>query len=175
MRSGILGLTLGVALAAGATLPVGVAAAAPSQALVGTFRLTAGSCSGAAVSGSTFRMVLPSGNAGGPYVSNNDSTCGDHSYTLLAPGSDGGLLTAAPQPEPTPAFDGSGNGTAGRITKPTRFYGVDFATSTNPSDPQTGVAVAAPTISVQEGKLTGDLRAFAASWNRQEFNQGAPK
>jgi hypothetical protein len=25
------------------------------------------------------------------------------------------------------------------------------------------------------GQLSGDLRAFAASWNRQHFNQGAPK
>src|SRR3954467_14738003 len=160
MRSGILGLTLGVALAAGATLPVGVAAAAPSQALVGTFRLTAGSCSGAAVSGSTFRMVLPSGNAGGPFVSNNDSACGDHTYTLLAPGSDGGLVTGGRPPEPNPPFDGNGNALGGRITAPTRFYGVNFATSTNPTDPQTGTAVPEPSISAQDGKLTGDLRAF---------------
>jgi hypothetical protein len=37
------------------------------------------------------------------------------------------------------------------------------------------VSVAAPSLSAQNGALTGDLRAFAASWNRQEFNQGAPK
>jgi hypothetical protein len=120
-------------------------------------------------------MVVPSGGRDGPYVSNNDSTCSDRTYTPLAPGRDGGLVTGSYQPEPNPAFDGNGNSLAGRITKPALFYGVGFSTSTNPTDPQTTTRVSTPTISVVNGKLTGDLRAFAASWNRQEFNQGAPK
>lgn len=142
---------------------------------MGTFRITAGTCSGSTAAGSRFRMVVPSGGANGPYVSNNNSTCGDQTYTPLAPGTDGGIVTGGYQPEPDPAFDGSGNSLAARITKPTQFYGVAFSTSTNPVDPQTAVKVGAPTVSVANGKLTGDLRAFAASWNRQEFNQGAPK
>lgn len=165
-----------MAVAAGTMLaaPAAVAQGAP-QPLVGTFRITAGACSGGAVSGSTFRMVLPSGTAAGPFASNSDSACGDHTYTLLMPGSDGGLISGARQPEPNPAFDAHGNGLSARITKPTLFYGVAFSTSTNAVDPQTRVAVAAPSLSVADGKLVGDLRAFAASWNRQEFNQGAPK
>jgi hypothetical protein len=156
------------------TAPTARAQTAP-QPLVGTFRIAAGTCSRGPVSGSTFRMVVPSGGPGGPYVSNNDSTCGDHTYTLLAPGSDGGLVAGSYQPEPSPAFDGSGNSLAARITQPTRFYGIAFSTSTNAVDPQTGVHVGSPSVDVQNGKLTGDLRAFAASWNRQQFNQGAPK
>ncbi|MDQ1679571.1 MAG: hypothetical protein QOI42_430 [Frankiaceae bacterium] len=164
---------------AGATLAVAAAppagAASGGQSLVGTLRVTAGTCGGGKVSGSTFRMVLPSGNASGPFVSNNDSACSDQTYTLLAPGTDGGLVTGAYQPEPNPGFDGNGNSLAARVTKPVAFYGVAFSTSTNAKDPQTGVGVGAPSLTAQDGKLTGDLRAFAASWNRQEFNQGAPK
>jgi hypothetical protein len=120
-------------------------------------------------------MVVPSGGPTGPYVSNNDSTCSDKTYTPLAPGTDGGLVTGSYQAEPDPAFDGSGNSLAGRITKPALFYGVAFSTSTNATDPQTTTHVSTPSISAASGKLSGDLRAFAASWNRQEFNQGAPK
>src|SRR5947209_7100263 len=170
---------VGVTVAAGAValactvLPA--AAAAGPQPLVGTFKISAGACNTGKVTGSTFRMVLPSGSADGPFVSNNDSACSDRSYTLLAPGTDGGLVTGSYQPEPSPAFDGNGNGRAARVTKPVAFYGVAFSTSTNARDPQTGIAVGAPALTAQDGKLTGDLRSFAASWNRQEFNQGAPK
>src|SRR5687768_15876183 len=83
--------------------PDGASAQAGRQALVGTFRLTAGSCDGERVAGSTFRMVVPSGSASGPYVSNNDSPCADRSYTPLAPGTDGGLVTGSHQSEPSPA------------------------------------------------------------------------
>lgn len=167
---------MAIAFVVAASVAPGARATVDSgQTLVGTFRIAAGACDGAVVSGSRFRMVVPSGNAGGPYASNSNSPCGDQTYTPLAPGSDGGLVTGSYQPAPNPGFDGSGNSLASRITKPTLFYGVAFSTSTNPVDPQTAVQVAAPTISVTNGKLSGDLRAFAASWNRQEFNQGAPK
>src|SRR3954468_17235622 len=101
MRSGLGRWVVGLATAAGLAVPMGVAGASPAaadspQALVGTFRIAGGSCAGGAVSGSTFRMVLPSGNAGGPFVSNNDSACGDHPVTLLAPGTHGGLCHRAP-------------------------------------------------------------------------------
>jgi hypothetical protein len=152
-----------------------VATAASSQPLVGTFRIVAGSCAGGKASGTRFRMVVPTGGPNGPFVSNNDSTCSDHTYTLLSPGTDRGLLTGTRQPEPSPAFDGNGNSLAKRITKPARFYGVLFSTSTNAIDPQTGAHVPAPSLAVENGKISGDLRAFAASWNHQEFNQGAPK
>lgn len=142
--------------------------------LVGTFRITAGSCASNR-SGSFFRMIQPGGSASGPFVTNSDSPCGDKSYTPLRPGSDGGLVTRSYQPQPTPPFDGAGNGKSARITAPQKFYGVDFATATNSTDPQTGTKVPAPEVQVSGNALTGDLRAFAASWNNQHFNQGAPK
>src|SRR6185295_8639986 len=72
-----------------------------SGALVGTFRLTAGSCG----TGSYFRMAQPTGNTkSGPWVDNADSSCADGTYTPLAPGTDGGLVTGSDQPAPTPGF-----------------------------------------------------------------------
>lgn len=32
-----------------------------------------------------------------------------------------------------------------------------------------------PTISVQKGKLSGQVEAWSASWNKLYFNQGSPK
>ena len=165
-----------LASAAGLTVAAGTARAATAPtALVGTFSVTPGSCSGSTAAGSWFRMVLPSGATTGPFVGNNDSACGDQTYTLLSPGTDGGLLTGSYQPEPTPAFDSSGNSQARRIIAPVGFYGKKFSADTAPRDPQTQATVSAPTITASGTALSGDLRAFAASWNVQEFNQGAPK
>lgn len=162
------------------TLPVAGAQAAPAaqsaqphasasgQALVGLFALKAGNCT----SGSTFRMISSSGSD----VSNSDSPCSSNqAITPLSPGTDGGLSTTGYQPDPNPAFDGTGNGLAGRITKPQKFFGNAFAASTNATDPQTGTAVAKPVITNSGGTLGGDLRAFSAAWNSQHFNQGSPK
>ncbi|HUR49108.1 MAG TPA: hypothetical protein VMY88_06205 [Acidimicrobiales bacterium] len=142
--------------------------------LVGTFRISAGNCT-SNLSGSFFRMIQPGGSATGPFVTNSDSPCGDKSYTPLRPGTDGGLVTRSYQAQPASPFDAAGNGKSARITAPAKFYGVDFATATNATDPQTGAKVAAPEIQVSGTSLSGDTRAFAASWNNQHFNQGAPK
>lgn len=147
-----------------------------SEELVGLFRIDAGSCDGAALDGSYFRMVQSGGTVkDGPYVANGDSPCADKSITVLSPGTDGGLLTGEFQPQPTPAFDPTGNATSARIAKPQAWFAVAFGVSTNEKDPQTGVTVLAPSISVTDGVLSGDLSAVGASWNGQEFNQGAPK
>jgi hypothetical protein len=144
--------------------------------LVGTFRISAGSCSGSSASGSYFRMVQPTGNTrSGPWVDNGDSKCADGTFTPLAPGTDGGLVTGTNQPAPSPGFDSTGNSLAVRVIHPVRFFGVDFSASTNPTDLQTGTATAVPTLRSDGGKLSGDLSAFAATWNKQAFNQGAPK
>jgi LPXTG-motif cell wall-anchored protein len=151
--------------------------AAALTPLVGTFALAAGSCS-AGASGTYFRMLQPGGTVNGPdsgYLTNADSTCSNKTYTPLAPGTDGGLVTGSYQPEPNPAFDGSGNSLANRIVNPTKFFGVNFSVSTASTDPQTNTAVAAPSISTDGTNLTGDLRAFSAAWNNAHFNQGAPK
>ena len=176
---------VGASLLALAALGIGpvamVASAAPSALaaagapLVGTFRITPGACRSGA-SGSYFRMILPTGNASGPYIDNADSTCaGDHTYTLFTPGTDGGLITGVDQPAPSPGFDAKGNSLAGRVIRPVAFFGVQFAVSTNPKDLQTGATTKVPTLQQEGGKLTGDLSAFAATWNKQAFNQGAPK
>jgi hypothetical protein len=164
-------------------IPIGVVsfltitAAGCSAPLTGTFGVAAGKCTtGGVTSGSYFRMIQPGGTAAaGPFLQNSSSTCGDKTFTPLSPGTDGGLKSGVRQGQPTPAFDASGNSLAGKIIKPAVFFGVKFGVSTNATDPQTGKAVAAPTISNDGGALTGDLRAIDVGWNNQHFNQGAPK
>jgi hypothetical protein len=147
-----------------------------SQALVGTFRLTPGSDTGGTASGSYFQMISPGGTiASGPYFSNPDSTSADKAYTLLTPGTDGGLITGTYQPNPNPPFDSSGNALADAIVQPTKFTALEFGLSTNATDPQTGTVTPVPTIRVKDGKLSGQLEAWSASWNKLNFNQGSPK
>jgi hypothetical protein len=146
--------------------------------LVGTFKLTAGVCSGgAATGGSYFRMVQSGGTVdAGPWVPNADSTCGDKSYSALTPGTDGGLVTGAYQAQPASPFDATKNGVATLIAQPVKFFGTGFAVSTNATDPQSSAAVPVPSITADAGgNLTGDVRAVTVAWNGQQFNQGAPK
>lgn len=168
------GLLMVIALGAcGSSPPAG----GPNGELAGLFKLTAGECTSGQVKGSYFRMVNPGGDTRtGPFVGNNDSACtADKNVTPLIPGSDGGLLAGEYQPHPSPAFDESGNASASRIIQPATWFGVRFSLATNPKDPQTGLDVPAPNIRVNEGRLTGDIRSFAAAWNGQHFNQGTPK
>lgn len=147
-------------------------------ALVGLFGIDAGECADEGVtSGSYFRMVQSGGSLGeGPFVENADSTCGDTTWTALAPGSAGGLTTGEYQPAPDPAFDDMGNGLAASIIEPVPFFAVGFAVATNSTDPQTGTAVSAPELSADDsGALGGNLSALGVDWNEQQFNQGAPK
>jgi len=153
------------------------AKSAKSSSLVGTFGVTAASCaSGAPTGGSYFRMVQSGGTtAAGPYVPNADSTCVDKTYSALAPGTAGGLTTGKYQPDPSPAFDSAGNGLAGAIVAPTKFFGVNFAVSTNATDPQSKSSTKKPAIKVSGKKLSGDLDAVSVAYGNQQFNQGAPK
>ena len=96
-------------------------------------------------------------------------------YTLLNPGTDGGLRTGSYQPAPNPAFSATGDALANRIIAPQRFAFIQYSAQTSPKDPQTGADVPAPSISVADGKLSGQLQAFAAQWNKQNFNVGSPK
>lgn len=166
----VLGAVLGLAAVA-----VPTANAAGSKNLTGLLQLSGGSCSGGKVSGTYLRMILPSGKASGPYMSNSDSTCPDQSYTPLQPGTDGGLQIGSYQTTPSPRFSSSGDAKARRITAPAQFYGTSFATATSKVDPQTKTAVPAPSLQLRGSKLTADLRSFAVTWNNQDFNQGAPK
>ena len=170
--AGVALLSLG-----GAFVVTAQASGSPSAPLIGTFKITAGSCASTTLSGSYFRMIQPGGTAsGGPFVKNADSPCRVKSVTPLAPGTDGGLTTERYQAAPKPSFSVTGGGRAQRITQPQRFFGVYFATATNLVDPQTKQKTQLPSISVDvNGRLSGDLSAFAVTWNRQNFNQGAPK
>ncbi len=146
------------------------------QALVGTFTLSPGSCSGSSPTGTYFRMITPGGSVSkGPFFSNPDSVCPDKTYTLATPGTDGGFLTGSYQPDPTPTFSSDGSSLAGRIVAPQAFTAINFGISTNPVDPQTRLSVPAPSISVSNGQLSGQIEAWSASWNNQYFNQGSPK
>jgi hypothetical protein len=158
----------------------GTASSTPSpsgpQALVGTFKLTAGACTGSNVTGSYFRMIVPGGTiAAGKFFDNPDSLCADKSYTVFAPGTDGGFETTKYQPNPSPAFDTAGNALAASIVSPTAFTAIKFGLSTNAKDPQTGKSVPAPIVEVDNGKLSGQVQAWSAQWNHQSFNQGSPK
>ncbi|MGH8973561.1 MAG: hypothetical protein ACRD0C_10210 [Acidimicrobiia bacterium] len=153
-------------------------AAAGAKELVGVFKIDPGTCvpTGPVTKGSYFRMIQPNGKPGdGPYVPNGDSPCGDKTWAPMKPGNEGGLTTGAYQPYPDPAFDEKGNGTASSVTQPTVWFAVTFAIATNEKDPQTGSGTSRPKIMVENGKLSGDLSAYAAAWNKQHFNQGAPK
>jgi hypothetical protein len=148
------------------------------SSLAGTLKLQAGSCAGGET-GSYFRMILPGKTANGPdssYISNGNSTCSDETYTLLGPGTDGGLVIGGYQPGPSPAFDGSGNSLASQITEPVAFFGIKFSVDTSAVDAQTGQSVPVPSLNVDgSGDLSGNLEAVSAAWNNQYFNQGSPK
>lgn len=155
--------------AAETTVPETTAAPSFEGDLVGTFSVESGACDGTTVSGSYFKMVQPTGNAtDGPFIPNADSACADTTYSLLEPGTDGGLVTGEFQAAPDPAFDGTGNGLAGRIVAPVTFFAVAFAAATDP-------AGTTPAVSATDGVLTGDLSAFTAYYGTGVFNQGAPK
>jgi hypothetical protein len=175
MAAGLLATLAFVAQPAYAAGPsVGYRQAA-ATALDGTLRLAPGSCAGGKITGTYFRMILPSGGTNGPYMSNNDSTCSDQSFTPLSAGADGGIRVGSYQPIPSPAFASDGDAKANRITAPQAFYGTSFATATNATDPQTRTKTPAPRVALTGSTLTADLRSFSVTWNNQHFNQGAPK
>jgi hypothetical protein len=168
---------LGVGLSACSSSSSSSSTTSPANGqLVGTFKITAGSCSGTTTSGSYFRMVQSGGTTtAGPFVPNGDSTCATTTYSLLSPGTDGGLSTDSYQTQPTNPFDASKNGVAAKIIQPVKFFAVNFALSSNPTDPHSSLKVPAPSIKVTGGKLSGNLSALSVAWNGQQFNQGAPK
>lgn len=132
--------------------------------LNGNLSLDPGACDGTAVTGSYFRMQQPDGN----FIPNADSACADTTYSLLTPGTDGGLLLGDFQAAPDPAFDASGNGLAEGVAMPVKFFGVSFAVATD-------LAGSAPSLTESGGLLVGDLSAFTAYYGGGVFNQGAPK
>jgi hypothetical protein len=180
-RSRLVAGALAASLALVATVLAGTSGAeaggGKSKKLVGTFEIDPGACDAAgAATGSYFTMIQPGGTVeAGPILPNVDSSCSNKDFTLLEPGSDGGLITGKYQPQPEPPFDAAGNGLADGIHTPTGFFGIEFASSTNETDPQTGEDVRAISIKVKGSKLTGNTRAYSVAYGNQQFNQGAPK
>jgi hypothetical protein len=165
-----------VAIGLGAVQAGASPKASAGKPLVGTFKLTKGTFANGVASGSYFRMVYPGGTIkGGKFFQNPDSTASDKSYTLVRPGSSGGLSTAGFQAGPTPAFDAKGDALATKIIAPARFNAIAFGLSTLSRDPKGGPAIPAPSIVVTNGKLSGQVEAVYASWNKLFFNQGSPK
>lgn len=174
-----------VALAITSFLSAACSSTAPSaqtsgnggnRQLTGLFRLTPGAEVGGQLTGTWFRMLQPDGSVTkGPYMKNAASPADGGLATLLAPGTAGGLRTGGYQSQPAPAFDTGGNSLADSILTPTTFFGVKFSVSTNRTDLQTKTVVPPPTIVLRNGKLVANLASWAASWNKQNFNQGAPK
>lgn len=145
--------------------------------LSGLFEVADGTCDEVGVpSGSYFRMVEAGGAVeDGPFIPNGDSTCADTTLTLLAPGTDGGLITGEHQPAPDPAFDDAGAALADSIIAPLPFFGLAFGVATEATDAESGDDLPAPTVTAADGVLSGDVSAFVAYYGGEVFNQGAPK
>jgi hypothetical protein len=169
-------IAVGLALA-GALLSSGSAISSSGTPLTGTLVFARGKLTRAhgkaRYTGTYFRMLLP--GATDKYFANPDSRAKDKTYTLLRPGTERGLSLGKYQPPPTPAFASNGFALAKRITQPETFASIKFSISTAPTDAQSGRAVGAPRLTETGSKITGNLAAWTAEWNRIYFNQGAPK
>jgi hypothetical protein len=166
------------AAAVGALLLSGAPALSKSGTpLTGTLDLTAGKVvtvhGKPEYTGTYFRMLEPGGTD--VYFSNGSSTAKDHTYTLLRPGTHGGLELGKYQPAPSPAFSSHGFALAKRIVQPQSFESINFSISTAARDAQSGARVSAPSLILNGTKLTGNFSAWTAEWNKIYFNQGAPK
>jgi hypothetical protein len=140
---------LGLALVALALPSLAATSSASAATLKGVFNIG---------SGSYFRMGEPNGS----FFSNPYSADSSKTYTLITPGSAGGLRTGVVQKAPSPAFDSKGDSLAGAIIKPTNFTGIRFGLATT----------SVPSISVSGSHLSGQVNGLVAEWNKQVFKQG---
>ena len=165
LAAGAVAATAATVAPAGAAAP---AASAKPQKLTGLFKISARR--------SYFRMVFPGGSiARGQFFANPDSSAKTKSVTPIRPGTDGGLRTGAFQPRPGVAFTPLGDSRAARIIRPTAFAGRLFGLSTASRAQPGGRRVPAPSITVRNGRLSGQVQALTAEWNKLYFNQGSPK
>jgi hypothetical protein len=171
-KLGLLGLLLAAAATLLAILPGGGPQAASSSTLNGTFRLTPGTFSGGKPHGTYFRMIFSGGRG---FMPNPDSRSRNKTYTLGRPGRDGGLATGRFQGHPSPPFSSHGNALANRIIKPENYTSIAFSVATLKVDPQSKKTVSVTSARVSGRRLTVNVPGFTAEWNKQYFNQGAPK
>jgi hypothetical protein len=171
-----------IALILAVTIGAGLLASGPAQSagrteLKGTLEFAPGALTHAhgkaLYAGTYFRMLYPGGKTG--YFKNSSSRAQDESYTLLRPGTQGGLALGSYQPPPKTAFTSTGSALAQTITRPEGFEDIKFSVSTAKTDAQSGKPATPPTLYLSAGKITGDLSAWTAEWNKVYFNQGSPK
>lgn len=168
------GAASGSTTPAGAASPASAAKSSAPRTLVGYFRLTAGHC-GSATSAPTGSYLAMLGAGGNGFVKNPTGGCLNPDYSPLTPGTDGGLVTGAYQPGPSPAFDAKGDSLAQKIFHPVTFFGTAFGGATAAVDAQTSAHVPPPSITDTGGHLTANLEAFDVAYNNSYFNQGSPK
>lgn len=172
-RLTVSGRKVGALLVRSGAVTVGAApTAGEGEKLIGTFKLDPGirRPDGTHV-GTYFQMLTPNGRTP---LKNADSGSTDKNFSTLPPGVDGGLRTFEYQAPPVPAFS-AGNALANRIVDPQKFFSYRFSIVTAATDLQTGLPVPLPEIVHRDGRLGGQITAWAAQWNDQNFNQGTPK
>jgi hypothetical protein len=156
-----------LALTAAGCSGQGGSASAPSTKLNGVFHIAAGVCPAGtgAPTGSYLVVIAASANKA---VKNSRSTCTNKGYTLLRPGTDGGLVTGEFQDITGVTFDRQGNSRADRIITPTRFDRLRLGFATNTRDEQDAASGAPafprPAAIVSGTALRVDLRSLVVSY-----------
>jgi hypothetical protein len=167
MKRKLAGLVAGVALLAAAACSGGHQATPDSTHLEGLFRISAGKCSGTTgLPTGSYLIVLAA--VSGKTVGNPDGGCANPAYTLLEPGTDGGLITGEFQQVSGATFDRDRNSRDGRIIAPVAFDKllVGFGTSSrDEQDAPTGApAFPEPAAIVAGTVLSVDLRSLVVSY-----------
>lgn len=167
VRWSLVGLAAGVALLAGGCSGGGHPTAASPQRLDGEFRLAAGACStGKQPPTGSYLVVISA--AADHTVRNPHGGCRNASYTLLRPGTDGGLVTGEFQEVAGATFDARRNSRQDRIIEPVRFgkLALGFATSAYDEQAAANGAPAFPrpaAIRTASG-IQVDLRSLVVSY-----------
>lgn len=135
--------------------------------LAGLFHIDAGACAGKKGLPTGSYLVVLSAASGGT-VGNARGGCANPAYSLLRPGTDGGLVTGEFQENAGPTFNAHGDSREGRIVIPARFGALRFGFATSTRDEQdapTGAAAFPQPSAVIEGsKLRIDLRSLVVSY-----------
>jgi hypothetical protein len=162
----VVGMALGLGLAATGCSGGHGASSDPTH-LNGLFRIAPGVCTSATGLPTGSYLVVISA-ATSHTVKNPQGGCGNAAYTLLRPGTDGGLITGEFQDVKGATFDARGNSVADRIVAPTRFGKTRFGFATNARDEQDaatgGVAFPRPAAIVTGTALRVDLRSLVVSY-----------
>ncbi|HVW79550.1 MAG TPA: hypothetical protein VHB69_01240 [Mycobacteriales bacterium] len=161
------------ALTAGAALVLAAGCSGTHQTtpdathLDGLFRIAPGACPAASGLPTGSYLVVLSAASGGT-VGNPHGGCKNPAYTLLDPGTDGGLVTGEFQQVSGPTFDRHGNSRDGRIIAPVRFGKLDVGFGTSSRDEQDAPAGApafpVPSAIVRGSALSVDLRSLVVSY-----------